>query len=81
MLKLQKDIKKAYLEARRHKKWKANTLQFSLNDNSLKNLALKIANKNYHIKPSLCFISFIPEKELEKICIKLFKTLGEEKKV
>lgn len=57
-----KEIKKAYFKARKHKKWKTNTLQFSLEKNNFKNLASEIKKKNYQIKPSLCFISFLPIK-------------------
>lgn len=53
----------AYIDARRHKRWKTNTLQFSLyaEENLLK-LADDIKKRVYQIKPSLCFIAFQPVK-------------------
>jgi len=53
----------AYLDARRYKRWKANTLQFSLKlEKNLLALAVAIQNRSYQIKPSLCFIAFEPVK-------------------
>lgn len=53
----------AYLDGRRHKRWKANTLQFSLKiEESEHKLIKKIKQRNYLIKPSLCFIAFLPVK-------------------
>ncbi len=53
----------AYLDACRHKHWKANTMQFSLRlEESLFALAADIRQRRYRIKPSLCFIAFRPVK-------------------
>lgn len=53
----------AYLDARHHKRWKNNTLQFSAHsEENLLNLAAEIQNRAYRIKPSLCFIAFKPIK-------------------
>lgn len=53
----------SYIEAKRNKSWKINTLQFSrhleYNCFDLKNT---ITNRHYYIKPSLCFIAFTPVK-------------------
>lgn len=51
----------AYLDARRHKRWKNNTLQFSgKSEQQLLKLAEDIQKRTYKIKPSLCFIAFKP---------------------
>jgi len=53
----------AYFAARRHKRWKANTLQFSLSsEKNLIRLAADLKDRAYLIKPSLCFIAFKPVK-------------------
>ena len=53
----------AYTAARRHKRWKTNTLQFSDSiEKNISRLADDIKNRAYQIKPSLCFISFSPVK-------------------
>lgn len=53
----------AYLDARRHKHWKTNTLQFSLrSEENLIRLASDIKKRIYKIKPSLCFIALSPVK-------------------
>lgn len=53
----------AYHEARRHKRWKTNTLQFSADaETRLVRLAQDIAGRRYRIRPSLCFIAFAPVK-------------------
>jgi hypothetical protein len=53
----------AYLDARHHKRWKTNTLQFSAHsEENLLRLAIEIKNRTYRIKPSLCFIAFEPIK-------------------
>ncbi|MDA3803030.1 MAG: RNA-directed DNA polymerase [Patescibacteria group bacterium] len=53
----------SYNEARIHKNWKTNTLQFSLNSevNCLK-LARLIFKRKYRIKPSLVFLALNPVK-------------------
>jgi len=53
----------AYFEARRHKRWKTNTLQFSRNnENNVSELTENIRHRSYFIKPSLCFVAFYPVK-------------------
>jgi len=53
----------AYLEARRFKRWKTNTLQLSVRgERNLRALSKKIIDRCYFIKPSLCFVSFSPVK-------------------
>lgn len=53
----------AYLEARRHKRWKTNTLQFSCQkEKNLIILAKDIEKRRYKIKPSLCFVTEEPVK-------------------
>ena len=53
----------AYLEARRHKRFKANTLQFSQAvEINIRYLNNQINSRQYKIKPSLCFIAFNPIK-------------------
>ncbi len=53
----------AYLKARRHKRWKNNTLQFSIAaEKNIIILASEIKKRTYQIKPSLCFIAFEPVK-------------------
>ncbi|MCF7820613.1 MAG: RNA-directed DNA polymerase [Candidatus Pacebacteria bacterium] len=61
--KLNQRVKLAYTQARKRKKWKLNTLQFSLEleSNCLK-LAKEIEKRQYNIKPSLAFICFQPIK-------------------
>jgi hypothetical protein len=56
-------LAKAYLGARRHKRWKNNTLQFSTHsEENLLRLASDIKKRSYRIKPSLCFIALEPIK-------------------
>lgn len=56
-----KSITSAYLEARKHKRWKTNTLQFSRQlENSVKKLVISIKYRRYQIKPSLCFVTLRP---------------------
>lgn len=53
----------AYLDAKRHKRWKTNTLQFSRqSEENLIQLAVDIKNRSYLIRPSLCFIAWQPVK-------------------
>jgi hypothetical protein len=53
----------AYFDARRHKRWKTNTLQFSQRtEDNLFRLAGDLRNRTYQIKPSLCFIALSPVK-------------------
>ncbi len=57
------NIYKAYTQARRHKKYKVNTLQFSSQaEGNCFKLAKAIINRIYAIKPSLCFLAFSPVK-------------------
>ena len=57
------NLSAAYLDARNHKRWKTNTLQFSNNsEKDIIDLAADIENRTYRIRPSLCFISFSPVK-------------------
>lgn len=53
----------SFLKAQKKKRWKLNTLQFSLKwERNCFQLAESILKRNYHIKPSLCFISLLPIK-------------------
>jgi hypothetical protein len=53
----------AYLAARQHKRWKLNTKQFGCQRERACNLLEeKIKKRHYKIKPSLCFIAFLPVK-------------------
>ncbi len=52
-----------FLKAEKEKKWKINTLQFSLKwENNCFKLAQSILKRKYYIKKSLCFISPLPIK-------------------
>lgn len=56
-------ISHSFLEAKRHKNWKVNTLQFSLNsEKNCQDLSEIIKKNKYTIKPSLCFLAFLPIK-------------------
>lgn len=56
-------LKSSFLSGRKHKRWKANTLQFEKNqEEKINALIKKIKNRTYEIKPSLCFIAFSPIK-------------------
>lgn len=60
---MNKKLGSAYFQARQHKRWKTNTLQFSYQaEKSLNKLKAEIKGRSYHIKPSLCFIAFAPVK-------------------
>lgn len=53
----------SFLKAQKKKKWKLNTLQFSLKwESNCFQLANSILKRNYYIKKSLCFISPLPIK-------------------
>jgi len=57
------ELKQAYLKARKNKRWKYNTKQFSLHlEKSCQLLRDKIKNRDYKIKTSLCFINQLPIK-------------------
>ena len=56
-------LAKAYQEARCHKRWKANTRQFSRRaEKNCRELAENIGHRTYRISPSLCFIADRPVK-------------------
>lgn len=61
--KLNHQIKLAYIKAIKNKRWKLNTLQFSLDlEKNFLKLAKDIERRNYEITRSLCFICFQPIK-------------------
>lgn len=56
-------LKSSFLSGRKHKRWKANTLQFDKNqEEKSRDLINKIKRRTYKIRPSLCFIAFSPIK-------------------
>ncbi len=58
-----KELAIAYLGARSHKRWKANTLQFSAKaEENLRQLWEDIVLRRYSIRPSLCFVANHPVK-------------------
>ncbi len=53
----------SFLKAQKKKKWKLNTLQFSLKwEENCYKLTQSILKRKYYIKKSLCFISLLPIK-------------------